>query len=158
MPPPEEWAAELVQLAQEVLALYGSEAEFLDYAYLQAEVPREQAVLAMLEEEHKRLQLKTVRQLYRQLHPSHNLESLYGVGQDGAAVYFSFIGNTERFPDHPSFRGWSGMIPRSSQSGASEAKGLHISQVGPDLVKKLSFMGAETARQWDPQMAAIHYT
>jgi len=157
MPPSEEWAAELVQLAQEVLALYGSEAEFLDYAYLQAEVTREQALLAMLEEEHKRLQLKTVRRLYRQLHPSRNLESLYGVGQDGAAVYFSFIGNPERFPDHAAFRGWSGMIPRSSQSGASEAKGLHISQAGPDLVKKFSFMGAETARQWDPQIAAIYY-
>ena len=79
------------------------------------------------------------------------------MGQDGAAVYFSFIGNPERFPDHAAFRGWSGMIPRSSQSGASEAKGLHISQAGPDLVKKFSFMGAEGARQGDPQMAAIYY-
>ncbi len=157
MPASTDWATALVQLAQEVLALYGSEAEFLDYAYLQAEVTREQALLAMLEAEHHRLQLKTVRPLYRQLHPSRNLESLYGVGQDGAAVYFSFIGNPERFPDHASFRGWSGMIPRSSQSGASEAKGLHISQAGPDLVKKFSFMGAEAARQWDPQIAAIYY-
>jgi transposase len=157
MPPSAEWPRELVQLAQEVLALYGCEAEFLDYAYLQAEVSREQALLVMLEAEHKRLQLKTVRPLYRQLHPSRNLESLHGVGQDGAAVYFSFIGNPERFPDHAAFRGWSGMIPRSSQSGGSEAKGLHISQAGPDLVKKFSFMGAEAARQWDPQMAAIYY-
>jgi hypothetical protein len=157
MPPSTEWATGLVQLAQEVLALFGYEAEFLDYAYLQAEVSREQALLAILEEEHKRLQLKTVRPLYRQLHPSRNLESLYGVGQDGAAVYFSFIGNPERFPNHAAFRGWSGMIPRSSQSGASEAKGLHISQAGPDLVKKFSFLGAETARQWDPQIAAIYY-
>ena len=157
MPPSDEWAADLVQLAQAVLALYGCEAEFLDYAYLQAEVSREQALLAMLEAEHKRLQLKTVRPLYRQLHPSRNLESLRGVGQDGAAVYFSFIGNPERFPNHAAFRGWTGMIPRSSQSGSSEAKGLHMSQAGPDLIKKFSFMGAETARQWDPQIAAIYY-
>jgi transposase len=157
MPPSDEWATELVQLAQAVLALYGSEAEFLDYAYLQAEVSREQALLAMLEAEHKRLQLKTVRPLYRQLHPSRNLESLRGVGQDGAAVYSSFIGNPKRFPDHAAFRGWSGMIPHSSQSGSSEAKGLPISQAGPDLIKKFSFMGAEAARQWDPQIAAIYY-
>ena len=26
-----------------------------------------------------------------------------------------------------------------------------------DLVKKFSFLGAETARQWDPQIAAIYY-
>jgi hypothetical protein len=79
------------------------------------------------------------------------------VGQDGAAVYSSFIGNPERFPDHAAFRGGSGMIPRSSQSGSSEAKGLPISQAGPDLIKKFSFMSAEAARQWDPQIAAIYY-
>lgn len=41
--------------------------------------------------------------------------------------------------------------------GSSEAKGLRMSQAGPDLVKKFSFMGAETARLWDPQIAAIYY-
>lgn len=152
-----KWAAALVQLAEQVLALYGTATAFLDYAYLQAEVTREQALLSMLEAEYKQLQLETVRPLYRQLHPSRNLESLYGVGQDGAAVYFSFIGDPKRFPDHAAFRGWSGMIPRSSQSGTSEAKGLPISQAGPDLIKKFSFLGAETARQWDPQIAAIYY-
>lgn len=152
-----DWAAALVHLAKEVLALYGGDSPYLDYAYLRAEVTREQALLAMVEAEHHTVQLQTVRPLYRQLHPSRNLESLYGVGQDGAAVYFSFIGDPGRFPDHAAFRGWSGMIPRSSQSGASEAKGLPISQAGPDLVKKFSFMGAETARQWDPQMAAIYH-
>jgi transposase len=151
------WATALVQLAEQVLALYGTESAFLDYAYLQAEVTREQTLLSMLEAEYKQLQLETVRPLYRQSHPSRNLESLYGVGQDGAAVYSSFVGDPKRFPDHASFRGWSGMIPRSSQSGTSETKGLPISQAGPDLIKKFSFLGAETARQWDPQIAAIYY-
>jgi len=157
MPKPAGWASALVELAGQVVALYGTESAFLDYAYLQAEVRREQALLATLEAEHKQLQLKTVRPLYRDLHPSRNLESLYGVGQDGAAVYLSFIGDPRRFPDHASFRGWSGMIPRSSQSGATEVKGLPISQAGPDLVKKFSFIDAETARLWDPQIALIYY-
>ena len=142
---PASWATALVQLAEQVLALYGTETAFLDYAYLQSEVTREQSMLSMLEAEYKQLQLETVRPLYRQSHPSRNLETLYGVGQDGAAVYSSFIGDPKRFPDHASFRGWSGMIPRSSQSGTSEAKGLPISQAGPDLIKKFSFLGAETA-------------
>lgn len=111
----------------------------------------------MVEAEHHELQLKTVRPLYRRLHPSRNLETLYGVGQDGAAVYLSFVGDPRRFPDHAAFRGWSGMLPRSSPSGASEAKGLRISPAGPDLVKKFSFLGTETARLWDPQIAAIYY-
>jgi hypothetical protein len=49
------------------------------------------------------------------------------------------------------------MIPDSKQSGEREAKGLHISQAGPDLIKKFAYLGAETARQWDPQIAAIYY-
>jgi hypothetical protein len=49
------------------------------------------------------------------------------------------------------------MIPNSRQSGESEGKGLHLSQAGPDLVKKFAFLDAETARQWDPQIAAIYY-
>ncbi len=152
-----EWPTALVRLAEEVLALYGDDSPFLDYAYLQAEVTREQALLNWVETTHHELQLQTVRPLYRQFHPSRNLESLYGVGQDGAAVYLSFIGDPHRFPGHSDFRGWSGMIPRSSQSGESEAKGLPISQAGPDLIKKFAFMGAETARLRDPQIAAIYY-
>jgi len=152
-----EWSTALVHLAEEVLALYGADSPFLDYAALQAEVLREQALLAWVEATHHELQLHTVRPLYRQFHPSRNLETLYGVGQDGAAVYVSFIGDPERFPGHTDFRGWTGMIPRSSQTGASEAKGMPISQAGPDLVKKFAFMGAETARLRDPQIAAIYY-
>lgn len=151
------WAAGLVRLAKEALALYGTDSLYLDYAYLQAEVLREQTLLETVEAQHHTVQLKTVRPLYRELHPSRNLETLKGVGQDGAAVYLSFIGDPRRFADHAHFRGWTGMTPDSQQSGQSEAKGLHISQAGPDLIKKFAYLGAESARQWDPQIAALYY-
>lgn len=154
---PEGWAASLVHLAAEVIALYGADQTYLDYAALRAEVTREQTRLEDLEAQHHALQLKTVRPLYRHLHPSRNLETLKGVGQDGVAVYVSFIGDPQRFPDHASFRSWSGMIPNSRQSGANEGQGLHVTQAGPDLIKKFAFIDAETARQWDPQIAAIYY-
>jgi len=154
---PEAWATALVRLAQHTLDLYGTDSPYLDYAYLQAEVTREQALLAVVEAHHHTLQLQTVRPLYRQLHPSRHLETLKGVGQDGAAVYLSFIADPNRFADHSHFRSWTGMIPDSKQSGEREAKGLHISQAGPDLIKKFAYLGAETARQWDPQIAAIYY-
>lgn len=86
---PAAWAETLVKLAEEVLALYGGDAAYLDYAALQAEVTREQTLLAELEARHHTLQLKTVCPLYRRLHPSRNLETLKGVGQDGAAVFVS---------------------------------------------------------------------
>lgn len=154
---PTDWAAALVRLAQQTLALYGTDSPHLDYAYLQAEVTREQTLLTVMEAHHHTLQLQTVRPLYRHLHPSRNLETLKGVGQDGAAVYLSFIADPQRFADHSHFRSWTGMIPDSKQSGAREAKGLHISQAGPDLIKKFAYLGAESARQWDPQIAALYY-
>jgi len=154
---PAAWAPALVRLAQHTQDLYGADAPHLNYAYLQAEVTRAQTLLTMVEAHHHAVQLKTVRPLYRRLHPSRNLETLKGVGQDGAAVYVSFIGDPHRFADHSHFRGWTGMVPDSQQSGAREAKGLHISQAGPDLIKKFAYLDAETARQWDPQIAAIYY-
>jgi len=154
---PTDWAAALVRLAQQTLAVYGMDSPHLDYTYLQAEVTREQTLLAVMEAHHHTLQLETVRPLYRGLHPSRNLETLQGVGQDGAAVYLSFIADPHRFADHSHFRSWTGMIPDSKQSGAREAKGLHISQAGPDLIKKFAYLGAESARQWDPQIAALYY-
>ena len=150
-----DWAHELVEVAAEVARLYGPTA--LDYALLQEEVSREQQQLACLEERAAVVWQDTVRPLYRRLHPSRHLESLYGVGEASAAVYVSFIGRAARFPDNRHFRGWHGMVPDSRQSGNAESKGLHISQAGPDPVKKFGYLGADVARRYDPQIAAIYY-
>jgi len=152
-----EWIAYLVLLAEQILVIYGEEGVYLDYELLQAEAIREQEYLAFMEEMHHRLLLKTVRPLYRQLHPSRNLETIPGVGQDGAAIYISFIGNPKRFGSLRQLRGWSGMVPNSKQSADSQATGLKITQAGPSLIKKFAFLDAETARQYDPQIAAIYY-
>lgn len=152
-----QWATSLCELAHQVVALYGETSQCLDFKWLQAEACREQEHLTFLEVRHHRLKLKTVRPLYRQLHPSRHLETLKGVGQEGAAVYASFIGDPHRFDSNRLFRGWHGLIPDSRQSADSEAKGLHVTQAGPDLVKKYAFLNAEVARQWDPQIAAIYY-
>jgi transposase len=152
-----EWAAFLVQLAEKTISIYGQEATYLDYELLQAEAVREQEYLAFVDKMHHRLLLKTVRPLYRQLHPSRNLETIPGVGQDGAAVYVSFIGNPHRFASLRQLRGWSGMVPNSKQSSESQASGLKITQAGPSLIKKFAFLDAEAARQCDPQIAAIYY-
>ena len=152
-----EWTGYLANLAGQVLAIYGEEGAYLDYELLQAEAIREQAYLAFVDEMHHALLLKTVRPLYRQLHPSRNLETIPGVGQDGAAVYISFIGQPQRFGSLRQLRGWSGMVPNSKQSADSQATGLKITQAGPSPIKKFAFLDAESARQWDPQIAAIYY-
>jgi hypothetical protein len=34
---------------------------------------------------------------------------------------------------------------------------LHITQAGPDLIKKYAYLDAEIARRYDPQIAALYY-
>ncbi len=152
-----DWATELVRLAHQVVELYGTSGRFIDFEALQAEVTRLQARLVILEDQFDTVRLQVVRPLYRQLHPSRNLETIKGIGQDSAAVYLSFIGDPHRFATTRRLRGWSGMVPNSKQSAHTEVKGLRITQAGPALIKKYLYLDAEIARQWDPQIAAIYY-
>ncbi len=151
------WAKSLVTLAKQVVLIYGHPSPQVDFAALQAEVSSKQQWMAQFETDRDHWRLQVVRPLYRRLHPSRNLETLKGVGQDSAAVFLSFIGDPKRFANGRVFRGWSGLVPRSAQSAESEAKGLHISQAGPDLPKKYAFLGGDVSRRWDPQLAKIYY-
>jgi transposase len=153
----EAWIKPLVLLATELLQLYGGSITYIDYTALAAEVARQQRRLADLETDAHTIRLKVTRPLYRQLHPSRNLETIKGVGQDGAAVYVGFIGDPSRFASNRRFRGWSGMIPRSAQSGTLDSKGLRITRAGPNLIKKFAFLDAASGRRHDPQLAAIYY-
>lgn len=49
------------------------------------------------------------------------------------------------------------MVPNSKQSSESQASGLKITQAGPSLVKKFAYLDADTARKYNPQIAALYY-
>lgn len=150
------WVPGLIRLAEWVTTLYDSP-DCLEYVQLQASLQREQARLGQAAEQAHHLKLKTMRPLYRQLHPQRHLETLQGVGQDSAAIYIAFIGDIERFPSLRDFLGWSGMIPFSRQSGDAQTQGLHITKAGPNLIKATAFLNAGVARLWDPQIAAVYH-
>jgi transposase len=156
----ESLAAGLQAVARRAVALFGTlqggSSPYANYASLQDQVLRELRLLATYEQEHRSLQ-RQVRELYRRMHPARNLETIKGVGEGGASVYLFFIGKVERFARQKHFRGWSGMVPESDQSGDADKKGLRMTKAGPDLVKKYAYINAEVARQWDPQIAAIYH-
>jgi transposase len=153
-------ATGLQAVARQAVALFGTPqggpSPHVDYAALQDQVLRELYLLACCEAEHRAVR-RQVQKVYRQVHPDRQLETLYGVGEKGAAVYVFFIGQIERFTSQKKFRGWSGLVPKSSQSGSVEKKGLRITHAGPDLIKKYAYIDAEVARHWDPQIAAIYH-
>lgn len=150
------WIPALIQRAQRMIILYGNP-ERLDYAQFQASLQREQRRLGEAAEEAHHLKLKTMRPLYRQLHPQRHLETIQGVGQDSAAIYHAFIYDISRFPSLRDFLGWSGLIPFSRQSGEAQARGLRVTKSGPNLVKATAFLNAGVARLWDPEISALYY-
>ena len=150
------WLPGLVQHAQMVTSFYADPAR-IDYAQLQAGQLREQERLESLQSQMDQLRKQVIRPLYLELHPQRYLESLYGIGQDSAAIYIAFIGDIQRFPTPAHFRSWCGLIPYSNQSGDAQIQGLHVTQAGPDLIKKTAYLNAEVARLYDPQIAAVYY-
>ena len=140
-----------------MMALYGSP-DVLGYDELQA------TVLGQLDEQvraramRKQLATQIIYPLYHQLFPDCQLTSIKGIGIDSAATYMAFIQQIDRFATVAQFRMWSGMVPASKQSGMGEAKGMPITQAGPNLIKATLYQNADVARQWDAQMAAIYHT
>lgn len=151
------WAVALELLANQVTTIYGEEGEAVDYSLLQMEVTLEENILDMVSATRRMVQSKIVQPLYRKIHPKRYLETIPGVGKEGAAVYASIIGHPGRFQNSRKHRGWSGMVPNSRQSSTYLGSGLKITQAGPRLIRKFAYLDAEIARQRDPQIAAIYY-
>jgi transposase len=157
---PERLAHRVLRVCQDAVDLYaGSEKGptlHVGYAVLCQEVRRELTFWGLYQREMREIE-KAIRSLYREIHPSGHVESIYGVGAHGAPVFVSFIGNPHRFGSLRQWRAFVGLIPETSQSTDTEQKGLHITQAGQDILKKYAYLAAETARRYDPQIAAIYY-
>lgn len=152
-----EWVAGWVKRATEQTELYGSP-QGMDADQLQEAVIRSLDRQAHCQAERLRLGKEEILPRYACLFPDAQLESIVGVGRISAATYMAFIQNIDRFPSVKAFGKWCGMVPRSNQSGNSNAKGLGITQAGPNIVKATLYLNAEVARQWDVQLAHIYYT
>lgn len=101
----ETWILALVERAGKVIEVYGDPCLYVDFDTLQAEVVMKQKWLGQLEADRNHLRKEVVFPLYHQLHPSGNLETLYGVGEESAAVFLSFFGDPSRFPTRRQMRG-----------------------------------------------------
>jgi len=155
--PKTDWIALWLTRAQQMTALYGSE-EMVGYDDLQAIMVESLELRQQCKQERDRLSKEKMQPLYCELYPDCFLESIYGIGVNSAAIYMAFIQDIKRFPLIERFRKWCGIVPGSKQSGEGEAKGMRITQAGPNLVKATLYLNADVARQWDAQIAVIYHT
>lgn len=151
------WLQPWVKRAETLTQLYLTPAA-LDYPALAALNRRCLDQKAHAKREQQVLYESLIAPLFQRLYPDCLLTSIYGVGEQSAAIYMAFIHSVDRFPNVESFRQWTGMVPASNQSGNAQTKGLAITQAGPDIIKATLYLDANVARQWDPQLAQTYYT
>jgi len=91
------------------------------------------------------------------VHPEKLIESLPGVGKTVGPALLGEIENVDRFSSQAKFRSFMGIVPKQNDSGQRRKKGLMMSHDGSSRFRHLYYLAAETARQWDPQLAKIYY-
>ncbi len=126
------------------------------FADLQDEISREFRIVTMLEAESEGI-AKRLEQLYNELHPSGNLQTIPGVGEHTAPIFLATIGDPARFRSQAAFANYSGVVPAANQSSASEAKGLSMTKAGPATLKWALFQSSQIGRRCDPQLAWVYY-
>jgi len=144
------------KVAMATCELYESALQKIDFDEIQQEIECE---LQLLESQEK-IQAKVdavIKRLYAQVHPSKNIETIFGISETLGPVYVGILGDPERFPAQSKVRGYSGMIPKQDESGESSKKGLNITKDGPSRFRRGLYLSADVARQWDPQLAKIYY-
>lgn len=129
--------------------------DHLDWEARVAEIQADWEILTVLQTQHQAA-VQAARQVYETLDPARTLESIYGVGRQGAPVFTAALAG-HPFATAQKFRGYTGLIPRVKESGLTVSHGQQITKAGPRWLKAQLYLAAETARRYDPQLAAIYY-
>ena len=146
----------LYSVALNAYSLYENASPYIDFTEIQDEINIE---LELLEAREKVLEKvkERVKDLYQQVHPSKNIETLKGIAETLGPSFIGIIGNPHRFSSQSKLRCFTGIIPKQDESGETNKKGLSISQEGSSRFRRDLFLAADVARQWDPQLAKVYY-
>ncbi len=93
--------------------------------------------------------------LHAEQYPDDVLLSVPGIGPVIASVLRGHLGNLERFPNLAALRAYTGLVPRENSSGNADRRG-RISKAGPSMLRRALYLAADTARKWDPELAALY--
>jgi len=136
--------------------LFEETEEYLSFKYTTEEMRLDLQSLKAMEKLEKMAE-KRVEVLYKKVHPEKIIESLPGVGKNIGPALLGEIENVNRFSSQAHFRSLMGIVPKQDDSGQRRKKGLHMSYDGSGRFRYLYYLAADTARQWDPQLAKIYY-
>jgi hypothetical protein len=142
--------------AQNACELYQHGHDVVDFTQFGREIKRYYqhlvAIETLLAEVEDEVQL-----YYQRVHPSKNIETIYGIGKNLGPVFVAIIKDPNRFRHASQLKSFIGMIPKQDDSSGSEKKGLPITKAGPPRARRAGYLAADVARRWDPQLAKIYY-
>lgn len=146
----------IYQVAMDACLLYEDSSQYIDFDEIQLEVESDLQMLDLYEKIQSKVD-EAITRLYDQAHPSKNIETISGISKTLGPVLVGMIGNPERFSSQSKLRGYSGLVPKQNESGQNSKKGLDITKDGPPRYRRSIYLGADVARQWDPQLARVYY-
>ena len=126
------------------------------FAALQDEIARELRLMEAEEVESEAI-AQRLQELYKEMHPSDNLRTIPGVGEQTAPIFLAVVGDPSRFPSQSAFASYNGVVPDSRQSANMEAKGLRMTKAGPAIMKWALYQSSQIGRRFDPQLAWVYY-
>lgn len=140
----------LIAAAKQTLALWGEDG--MDFAELAADIAAEAEQAMFLTSQIKELDLR-IANLYAEADPDSIVASAPGVGPVTSGIIAGRIGDPHRFTSLAAVRAYSGLIPKTAQSGTNDPE-LGITKAGDPLLREALYVAADHARKVDPQLAA----
>jgi transposase len=126
------------------------------FADLAAEIATEVRLLRAVEAELAR-HTGQREQHYQQVDPDQLARTLPGIAEVGGPALVACMGNPDRFATGHQFRSYTGLTPRTSETGDTDRKGQPMSKAGSSLLRTTLIRAADHARKQDPQLARVYW-
>ena len=99
-----------------------------------------------------------IEKLYECLHPTDDLRTIPGLGASLGPSLLGVIQTWQRFGAQKRLRGFTGLVPRRSESGGQDSPAQRISKAGNNRLKRDLILAADVARKIDPELARVYHT
>jgi transposase len=152
----EERGDEWLAAARDSVEVYGGDSA-VAFTDLAAEVATEVRLLRATQAE-LGTHAEVREAAYGRVDPEALARSVPGLAEVGGPVVVSVMRRPHRFARGEQFKSFTGLVPRTSETGESDRKGQPMSKAGSSMLRSQLLRSADTARTLDPQLAAIYYT
>lgn len=141
--------------ARDAVDLYGDDPA-ISFDSLADEIATEIRLIRTLETE-RALHTTARETAYRTVDATQLARTLPGIATTGAPMLVAVMGDPHRFPNAAAFKSYVGLAPRASETGNTDRKGQPMSKAGNRRLRTQLIRSADTARQLDPQLAAVYH-